>query len=397
MDCRVDFSTKTFRAVVNLCKDLGIRHPEELSLCKPLQPNDLKRNYIDIPKKKHIEQNGHSKPEHLNPAPDTNTFIPHSGYNGSNGSLDQTSGPFLCAPVHTPNRLRQQQSTPISSPTGTWRPSSNGNTTFNDSLSSLELTENLAASPRAPSPDVRSRLVKPKTLVERARMNVSWLDSSLSIMEQGLIDFDTLCLRFKYFTFFDLNPKYDQVRINQLYEQARWQILNEEIDCTEEEMLMFASLQLQVGLQNDIQQPDSGIDTSSLENGADDDIDQALSELQITLEGPNAGKEQNDITHIPELTDYLRFMKPKKFGLKSYKKYWFAYKDLRLYLFKSQSDAKNTSPSECINLRGCEVTPDINLSHKKFNIKLEVQPESGKGTNNEMWIRCDDVSFFFIP
>lgn len=63
-------------------------------------------------------------------------------------------------------------------------------------------------------------------------------------MEQGIREFDTLCLRFKYYTFFDLNPKYDQVRINQLYEQAKWNLLNEEIDCTEEEMLMFAALQV---------------------------------------------------------------------------------------------------------------------------------------------------------
>lgn len=171
------------------------------------------------------------------------------------------------------------------------------------------MTENLAASPRAPSPDVRSRLVKPKSLVERARMNVAWLDSSLSIMEQGIREYDTLCLRFKYYTFFDLNPKYDQVRINQLYEQAKWQILNEEIDSTEEEMLMFAALQFQISLQNDVQQTDSGIDSSSLENGADDDIDAALNELQITLEGPNGNVKNNDITHIPELTDYLRFLK----------------------------------------------------------------------------------------
>lgn len=128
----------------------------------------------------------------------------------------------------------------------TWLRGTNGySSTFNDSSSSLgDVTENLAASPRAPSPDVRSRLVKPKTLIERARMNVAWLDSSLSIMEQGIREFDTLCLRFKYYTFFDLNPKYDAVRINQLYEQAKWQLLNEEMDCTEEEMLMFAALQV---------------------------------------------------------------------------------------------------------------------------------------------------------
>lgn len=63
-------------------------------------------------------------------------------------------------------------------------------------------------------------------------------------MEQGVREFDLLCLRFKFYSFYDLNPKYDAVRINQLYEQARWQLLNEEIDCTEEEMLMFSALQV---------------------------------------------------------------------------------------------------------------------------------------------------------
>jgi hypothetical protein len=71
-----------------------------------------------------------------------------------------------------------------------------------------------------------------------------WLDSSVSIMEQGVREFDTLQLRFKFYSFYDLNPKFDAVRINQLYEQARWQLLNEEIDCTEEEMLMFGALQV---------------------------------------------------------------------------------------------------------------------------------------------------------
>lgn len=126
----------------------------------------------------------------------------------------------------------------------TWKHSTSGYTTFDSSSSLGEYTENLATSPRAPSPDVRSKLIRPKTLVEKARMNVGWLDSSLSIMEQGVREYDTLSLRFKYYTFFDLNPKYDQVRINQLYEQAKWSLLNEEIECTEEEMMMFAALQV---------------------------------------------------------------------------------------------------------------------------------------------------------
>ena len=95
-------------------------------------------------------------------------------------------------------------------------------------------------------------------------------------MEQGVRDFDTLLLRFKFHAFYDLNPKpritssnylhhsvgngrsspgtfplptssgsqNDHVRINLIYEQAKWQILNEEIDCTEEEMMLFAALQV---------------------------------------------------------------------------------------------------------------------------------------------------------
>ena len=63
-------------------------------------------------------------------------------------------------------------------------------------------------------------------------------------MEQGIRDFDTLLLRFKFVSFYDLNPKMDPVRINLIYEQAKWQLLNEGIDCTEEEMMLFAALQV---------------------------------------------------------------------------------------------------------------------------------------------------------
>ena len=34
LECRIDFSCQVFKAVVLLCKDLGIRHPEELSFLK---------------------------------------------------------------------------------------------------------------------------------------------------------------------------------------------------------------------------------------------------------------------------------------------------------------------------------------------------------------------------
>ena len=38
--------------------------------------------------------------------------------------------------------------------------------------------------------------------------------------------------------------QYDKIRINQVYEQAKWSLLSEELNCTEEEMMMFAALQV---------------------------------------------------------------------------------------------------------------------------------------------------------
>lgn len=38
------------------------------------------------------------------------------------------------------------------------------------------------------------------------------------------------------------------MRINQLYEQAKWSILTEEVECTEEEMMTFAAIQVSHGL-----------------------------------------------------------------------------------------------------------------------------------------------------
>lgn len=38
---------------------------------------------------------------------------------------------------------------------------------------------------------------------------------------------------------------------------------------------------------------------------------------------------------------------------------------------------------------GCEVTPDVNISGQKFNIKLLIPVADGM---NEIWLRCDTVS-----
>ncbi|KAJ8925683.1 hypothetical protein NQ315_009530 [Exocentrus adspersus] len=396
LEMRVDFSIKTFSTVAQVCKELGVRHPEELSFCKPLEPNHLKYNYKDMPKKRY-DQNGTQKNGHI--PSDTNTFIANSSPVGSTGSLDKS--PFMCAPV-TPSRP-PPSSTPIGTPvgnSGTWKKNgfgSDSNGTLNysgnvtSSLSSEQLNgtfdSSLAHSPPSPYPEARRHLIRPKSLVEKARMNVAWLDSSLSIMEQGVREHDTLCLKFKFYVFYDLNPKYDAIRINQIYEQAKWQLLNEEIDCTEEEMLMFAALQLQIKLQAN--QPQLSIDSNgTAPSPVEDDIDAALNNLQTTLEGSSINTFSNDITQVPELKDQLRFLKPKRFTLKAYKKYWFTCRDLHLFMYKSREEMMHGQNAVFnINLKGCEVTPDVNISQNKYVIKLEVPSSDGM---SEMYIRCDD-------
>lgn len=397
LNCKIDFSVKTFNAVIHLCKELGIRHPEELSLSKPLEPHHLKYNYKDLQAKKNYQKellntsngsnnssigNGHANGFLSPPAADTNTFIAISNQSpaSSTGSLER----------HSPYILKRPE-TPISSPvtpTGTWKKGMyngmNGTVTSIDLLNG-SLESSLSQSPTTPNPEARSRLIKPKSLQEKARMNVGWLDSSLSVMEQGVRELDTLKLQYKFFVFYDLNPKIDSIRINQIYGQARWMLLNEELDCTEEEALMFAALQVQINLQSSIpQQTNDSLNMS----GMDDDIDAALTDLQVTLEGSYISP--NETTYIPELQDYLKFLKPKKFTLKAYKRYWFTCQDSQLRLHKTQQEqAAGSAPVQIINLKGCEITPDVNIMQNKYGLRLEVPSSEGM---SEIFIRFDSES-----
>merc|ERR1712018_942022 len=88
----------------------------------------------------------------------------------------------------------------------------------------------------------------------------------------------------------------DHVRINLIYEQAKWQLLNEEIDCTEEEMMLFAALQLQVAMQANVPQP-------SHDEDENDDVDGELTKLAISLEGGTGGGGWGDVTEDPSIAD----------------------------------------------------------------------------------------------
>lgn len=79
-------------------------------------------------------------------------------------------------------------------------------------------------------------------------------------------------------------------------------------------------LQLQVGLQANVPQPN--------DDDGEDDVDAALTDLQIALEGGSASAVNGNgcsfngidaITVVPTLTGHLRFLRPRKFTLKGYR------------------------------------------------------------------------------
>ncbi|KAH9375437.1 hypothetical protein HPB48_013494 [Haemaphysalis longicornis] len=177
--------------------------------------------------------------------------------------------------------------------------------------------------------------------------SIWWLDSSLSLMEQDVREFDLLQLRYKFYAFYDLNPRKDA---------------------------------LQVNLQANSSQPD-------FSSQGEDDIDTALTDLQVTLEGSAITSETSNITQVPELHSYLRFLKPKRFTLKGFKRMFFIFKETRMCIYKSREEYEGGgSPSYVINLKGSEVTPDVYLAQGKYGIRLEVPGPEGM---TEYWLRCE--------
>ena len=69
---------------------------------------------------------------------------------------------------------------------------------------------------------------------------------------------------------------------------------------------------------------------------------------------------------------------------------------------RSQEDAQDQmKPRFTINLKGCEITPEVNISNHRYGIKLAVPSAEGM---SDLWLKCDSVSsyqfskwiFFFI-
>ena len=46
------------------------------------------------------------------------------------------------------------------------------------------------------------------------------------------------------------------------------------------------------------------------------------------------------------------------------------------------------APVFSVNLKGCEVTPCVNIAHQKYAIKLAIPSPDGM---SDLWIKCDTV------
>ncbi|KAH0513938.1 Fermitin family-like protein 1 [Microtus ochrogaster] len=277
---RVSFSAVVFKAVADICKVLNIRRPEELSLLKPAG---------DYSKKK-------KKKDKSNKDPMIDDVLSLDSSSTSSGS---PVSPGLYSKTMTP-MYDPINGTPALS-TMTW---------FGDSPLTEQNCNVLAFSQPPPSPDVLADMFQPRSLVDKAKMNAGWLDSSRSLMEQNIQEDEQLLLRFKYYTFFDLNPKYHISKLS-----------------------LCAEIQ-DFAAKSEV-----------------DEVEAALSSLEVTLEGGKADNTLEDITDIPKLADYLKLFRPKKLMLKAFKQYWFVFKDTSIAYFKNK-ELEQGEPIEKLNIRG---------------------------------------------
>jgi len=329
VDMRVNFSIGVFHAVKEICSDFGMRHPEEMSLLKPHDFTHGKKDKTKSTRRK--ERRGSME------SSDTNL---------SSGSMENGR---LSTDRQTSTNSNNVPSSPGSPRSVVSYKSSDFSFSDGDILNpySTALSPMLANSPSNPNPSALEYMTRPRTIQERSGMNTGWLDSSKSLMEQNIKEFDYLIFKFKFFNFFDINQKVDEVRINQIYEQAKWQILTEEVECTEEEAITFAALQFQIKAASQSPQNTQGADEV-------DDIDAALNDLQMSLEGTtakNQGSNKPSLTQIPEMSDTLNLIKAKKLGMKSVKPYWFTFRDTHIMYHKSQEDSRGP-PTMKFNLKG---------------------------------------------
>lgn len=243
VDLSVDFSLDTFSLVKKICKDIGIRHAEECSLLR------CANTALATISSKKNSKNGKMKSSKSTLNEDDQRSTRRIEDELVNTLSQQKSKEIDSFSSHTSSTLNNSSSNHSSSNKfARERSNSLNGSISNGFLSSTGDTQSFSYSPVVTLNEYLSNasnnVIKFKNIFDKCRINSKWLDSCKSLMEQNLKENDMVQLKFKYFAFYDLNPKQDSTRINQIYEQAKWSVLSEVIDCTEQELINFAALQV---------------------------------------------------------------------------------------------------------------------------------------------------------
>uniref|UniRef100_A0A4W5QE76 FERM domain containing kindlin 3 n=1 Tax=Hucho hucho TaxID=62062 RepID=A0A4W5QE76_9TELE len=324
------FSRPVFQTVMGVCRLLNMRHPEELSLLRPVEEKK---------KKKDTEEEV---------VYDLSSLRISSGRSSGIGGTLQMSkwmcnikcNSFHCT-VHTKYHIRYH------------------NCMCNNDRSSSHPVQWHACA-----------LFNYVCFI----VDFRWLDSSRSLLQQGVQEHDRLLLRFKYYCFHDLQSKYDAVRLTQMYEQARWAILLEDVGCTEEEMMLFAALQYHIGKVS-LSEPQLMTSCPAM-----DDLDSALQHTTC-VPFPMLLKTLSILVCFISLSP-----RPKRLTLKGYKQFWFTFNNTSISYYKSKEESLK-EPIQQMNLKGCEVAPDVSVAGQKFCIRLLIPGAQGM---NEVYLRCEN-------
>ncbi len=89
--------------------------------------------------------------------------------------------------------------------------------------------------------------------------------------------------------------------------------------------------------------------------------------------------------YVEELCEDLFLMKQQKYTFKKYKSYFFVLNDTHYLSYYKCKEESNGKPIDKINLKGCELVPDVNVAGRKFGINLRVPSSDGM---SEMSLRC---------
>ncbi|XP_030825759.1 fermitin family homolog 3 [Camarhynchus parvulus] len=219
-------------------------------------------------------------------------------------------------------------------------------------------------------------------LERRARLHARWLDVGRSLLEQGVAAEQELELRFKYPC--ALGEPQPGLHSQLLQEQALGSILAEELECSEEQGLRFAALQYLIegaewGEGRDPQDPPE----------PPPDLETALEKLELSLGGGESpGTPEEELGAPPELDEELEIHRGFPWPFRGSRPGRAALSGSSLSLW---SPPGSGGPQQRLNLRGCQVTPQVDLGAQKFHIKLGVPSPGGAG---ETLLRCRDAPQF---